>query len=509
MLPAVKNVLSPSLIKDGDRFTIKHQGIRSIDLMERAAAGLAQWISEAFSQDHQILIFCGNGNNGGDGLALQRLLEAKGYRCKGIVVSFQAQSSPDFDANLKRLNPKVLQTFDTANLPPWPSEEKTLVVDALVGIGLNRPPEGQLLQAIQYLNTSPYPIVAIDIPSGLYAEIEAQEAEKYSVKARFTLSFEAPKKVFLWNEYRPYVGDWHCIPIGIAQEFYSTTPTNLYFTTPKTFALCYRPVQSNAHKGTQGHLLLIAGQKGMLGAALLAAKAALHCGLGKLTIHAPEAAEVVLQTGVPEALFLPNPGVQQLAGTFTLNYAHIAVGPGIGQANTTVAFIQSLLQNASTPLVVDADAINILGAQPELLNGLPKNSILTPHPKEFDRLDNKQHTSVRRLEAAKQWAVTHHCYLVLKGASTITFCPDGKGYINCSGNAGLATAGSGDVLTGIIGSLLAQGYPPKTAAVLGVYIHGRAADNFVKRYPKPLLTAALLSDLLAPVIHALEQDNMS
>lgn len=247
----------------------------------------------------------------------------------------------------------------------------------------------------------------------------------------------------------------------------------------------------------------------MLGAALLAAKAALHCGLGKLTIHAPAAAEVVLQTGVPEAMFLPNEGENALSGQYELDFKSIAIGPGIGKNPGTFEFLKILLQKNTQSLVLDADALNILSEQKELITLLSNNSILTPHPIEFDRLDGKKHSTSSRFKAAQAWAIRQKCHLVLKGAPTVIYTPTGDAYVNCSGNAGLATAGSGDVLTGIIGSLLAQGYPPETASVLGVYIHGRAADNFAKNYPKPLLTAALLPNLLAPVFQELEQDNMS
>ncbi len=469
------NILSATQIREADAFTIKNEPISSVDLMERAATKCFSWLEKKYHKDDSFVIFCGVGNNGGDGLVIARLLKKAGYQVEVFVVEFSKKYSADFQVNLDRLKELALvPVFLTEANHSFSIKEKSIVIDAIFGSGLARPVVGFIAQIISQINNNE--IVAIDIPSGLYGDDNrANDGEK--VKAKYTLTFQVPKLATMFPSNFDYVGEWMVLDIGLNNEFIAQQDTKYYALSDEDASLMLQKRPKYAHKGSYGHALLVAGSKGKMGAAVLASRACLKTGVGLLTTHVPKIGLPILQTVVPEAMGSESEGEEFITDLPKLSkYNVIGVGPGIGLEKQTQNILKLLIQNAKTPLVLDADALNILSENKTWLSFLPSDSILTPHPKEFERLVGKWTSDEERLELQQNFSLKHNVYLVLKGANTSITTPLGNTFFNTTGNPGMATGGSGDVLTGIITSLLAQGYHPQEAAVLGVYLHGLAGD---------------------------------
>jgi len=485
-------VLLPSLFSDfmkilnaeqvgaSDAYTITHEPIASIDLMERAAAVCTHWITGHFTNEVMVKVVCGLGNNGGDGLAIARLLHDKGYRTEVFIAPWFAKPSADFTVNRHRiedipvLKVKELSSPDDISID---NAHPTIIIDAILGSGLSKPVEGELAELIQRINTFHCPIIAIDIPSGLMMEDNTEANHKNIVNATVTLSLELPKLSFMFAENSQHVGDFYILPIGIDKQFIAEQKTSNYFVMRDKVVGMIQPRPKFSHKGNYGHALLVAGSYGKIGAAVLGAKACLRSGAGLLTVHVPKCGYTVLQADVPEAMVSADEEEREFSGIKDISmYNAIGVGPGIGTDKQTQNAFKLLIQQTHVPLVIDADAINILAENKTWLAFLPKNSILTPHPGEFARLAGKTSTGYDAYTLQKEFAVKHGVYVVLKGAHTAIATPEGDVYFNSTGNPGMATAGSGDTLTGIITGLLAQGHSPKEAAILGVYLHGLAGD---------------------------------
>lgn len=469
-------ILTAQQIRGADQYTIEHEPISSIDLMERAAQRCLEWLMKRFDSTTHFSIFCGVGNNGGDGLAIARLLAQENYKVQVFVVEFSKSYSADFTTNLDRLGKTTVgveylnETNTTVEITA-----QSIVVDAIFGSGLNKPVTGFVAEIIQQINQNT--VVAIDIPSGMFSENNEGNDLKNVVKAAYTLTFQQPKLAMMFPQYVAAFGEIELIDIGLSADFIYQQETPYYFITKQDVKGLVLPRQKFSHKGTYGHALLIAGSLGKMGAAVLSSKACLRSGVGLLTVHVPTVGLPILQTAVPEAMC----SVDEENNYFTAiknteKYQVIGVGPGIGLEKQTQNALKLLIQNTVLPMVVDADALNILAENKTWLSFLPNNSILTPHPKEFERLVGKWIGDEERLQLQRDFAVKHQLIVVLKGAYTAVALPNGNVHFNSSGNAGMATAGSGDVLTGIITSLLAQGYEPKHAALLGVYSHGVAGD---------------------------------
>ncbi len=471
-------IFSAEQIKNWDQFTIAQEPITSINLMERAAANCVQWLQQKILTDQPVIIFCGKGNNGGDGLAIARMLLQSGYTVTIYILEFGHIGSEDFQTNLKRLH-----TVQHADIRFIQTEEQfhdfagnELIIDALFGSGLNRTPDGITALLIEHINQSGCKIISIDVPSGM--SVDSSSAKNIIVKADHTLTFQCMKLCFLLPENASYTGAVQVMDIGLHTEFYEKQKAKYELTDVAIIKSIYKPRQSFAHKGTYGHSLLFAGSYGKLGAAVLAAKACLRSGTGLLSCHIPQGGYTVLQTALPEAMVMTDYNssfITKFEGDISI-YKTIGVGPGIGTAAETRNFLKELLDLTTQPIVLDADALNILGMEKELLNKIPAGSVLTPHPKEFERLFGKTENDIERIELAIEKAKALHCVIVLKGHHTFIATPPGNGYFNNTGNAGMAKGGSGDVLTGIITALLAQGYDNVQAAILGVWLHGLAAD---------------------------------
>ena len=489
-------ILPVEKIREADAYTIEHEPIASIDLMERAASQIFHWLIKRVDKTHHFRVFAGPGNNGGDGLAVARMLHQKGYHVDVYIVRYTDKTSEDFNVNYRRLQKetnveiKDIQTPD--DFPEMNSEE--ILIDAIFGSGLTRPVTGFVGDVVDKINNSDVVKVAIDMPSGLFADKTSIKDENHIVRADYTLSFQLPKLAFMMAENDPFVGSWHLLDIGLHPDYLNSVPTQNYFMVKEDVAPLLKTRRKFSHKGTYGHALLIAGSYGKMGAAVLSAEACLRSGVGLLHVHLPQVGYNIMQTALPEAMI----SLDRYPNYFSevpdlLPYDAVGIGPGLGKEHQSQMALKLLLQEYKRPMVLDADALNILAENPTWLPFLPSSAILTPHPKEFERLAGKWEDDFDKLEKQRAFASKYQVVVVLKGAHTSICSPDGKCYFNSTGNPGMATAGSGDVLTGIITGLLAQSYSPLEAAVLGVYLHGFAGDLSAKKVG---YEALLASDLI-------------
>lgn len=488
-------ILNREQIREWDAYTIENQGISSYQLMESAVIALRDWITSTYEpESHSIIILCGPGNNGGDGLGLARHLFKRFYDV--TILQIGTNRSSENQENWARLpeNEGIRISKSLSDIPPKLIQDQTIWVDALFGTGLTRELGHPFSDIITQVNQFPGIKLAIDLPSGLQAD---GLWSGVVFQAQSTLSFGAPKLAFFLPEAARFVGRWYILDIGLDPEFLDTIHTDYFLQTGTDIHSLLTNRETFVHKGTMGHALLICGSQGMMGAALLAGRAALRSGTGKLTIHGPRHAQMIIQIGLPESMFQADPHNDIWTTTPDLSpYQAIGIGCGIGTNSMTQQALYSLLKSVPPlPLVLDADAINILAQHLEWLTFLPKGTILTPHPGEFKRLTGLALNGNDQLIAAQQLAIKYQLYIVLKGAFTRMIDPSGRVIFNPTGNAGMATAGSGDVLTGMITGLLAQGYSSQHAIQIGVYLHGLAGDLAVEWNGSQ--ESILASDLIA------------
>ena len=497
-------ILSAIQTRAADQATIQAAHISSDELMERAATAFSEWLMDRVGQEAagEVHVFCGPGNNGGDGLVVARQLHLSGYAVRVWLLPATSYSS-DFTVNRQRLPAEVpCAELDPDKLPPLPTQ--TTVVDALFGTGLSRPLAGAAAAVVAHLNAAKAVVFAIDLPSGLFSDAP-QPPSSAIVQAHHTVGFELPKLAYLLPQNARFVGEWQVLPISLNQEFIHNVSVDNYFADGAflTGRLPKRP--KFAHKGTFGHALLLAGSYGKIGAAVLAARACLHGGVGLLTVRTPAVGYVILQTAVPEAMALPDPDPDFVTKLPDLTpYAAVGIGPGLGQEAATQEVLSQLLQyakQAALPLVIDADALNLLGTHRELLDALPSNTLLTPHPKEFERLTEPARDDYHRLELLRAFCQRYRCYCVLKGAYTTVGTPEGPLYFNSTGNPGMGTGGSGDALTGLLLALRAdQHLSPLDAALIGVFAHGLAGDLAAQQTGEAGLIASDIVRFIGPAL---------
>lgn len=486
-------ILASSQLKELDKYTIEHEPIASIDLMERAACALTDAIVRRWNPSFEVVVFAGPGNNGGDALAVARMLSKKGYQVEVFLFNTKGNLSEECQTNLNRLKTcgSIYLTEISTQFDPPALTEKHLVIDGLFGSGLNKPLNGGFAGVVKYINASKAQVVAIDIPSGLMGEDNTYNIRPHIVHAHVTLSIQLPKLSFLFPENEDVVGEWEILDIGLKQCFIDTAPSVWSTLEEAEIRSLIKPRKRFAHKGTFGHGLLIAGSYGMAGASILAAKACLKSGVGLLTVHVPIHNHDLLQTTVPEAIVHTDIQERYFAQPVHLNrYSALAIGPGIGQEEDTALAMMEQIQGSTLPIVLDADAINILSTHRNWLSRLPKRCILTPHLGELERLIGKCMDTYERLVKVKELAAYLQSYIIVKGAWTAIATPEGNFYFNPTGNPGMATGGSGDVLTGILLGLLAQGYSREEACKLGVYIHGLAGDIAAQEKTEMGMTAS-------------------
>ncbi len=487
-------------LAEADKVTIEKQGITSGELMERAATLVFKEIHKRLAHEPiPIKIFCGIGNNGGDGLVIGRLLLEQGYDVTLYVVNYTNKRSEDFLLNYNRIKetgakwPTLLKHEDDfPEITP-----KDFVIDAIFGIGLNRPAEGWVGTLINTINKSRAFILAIDMPSGLFSD-KIPAKEDAVIKANFTITFQAPKLVFFLPETGEFVGDFQVLDIGLDWEFLSKAPAVAELIDKQEAINLYKPRKKFSHKGDHGHSLIIGGSYGKIGSISLTATATLRTGAGMVTIYAPKCGYEILQTVLPEAMVLADGGEKELESiNFDMEPKVICFGMGAGTSEKTVKSYGSLLKKIKQPMVIDADGLNMLAKNKEFLSLVPENSVLTPHPKELERLIGTWKDDFEKLQKAREFSSKYKLILVLKDAHTITVSGNNL-YVNNTGNPGMGTAGAGDVLAGVITGLISQAYEPLTAAVFGVFLHGKAGDLIADQLSYQGIIAGDIANAIGP-----------
>ena len=472
-------IFTSAQIHELDKFTIEKEPIKSIDLMERAAKAITQAITEVWSNQTPVIIFAGPGNNGGDALAVGRMLCDKAYEVSAYLFNVTGNLSDDCATNRKRLYDKKSKALIevTQEFEPPQLEAGTLVIDGLFGSGLNKPLAGGFASLVKYINSSPAKVVSIDTPSGLMTEDNTYNVRANIIRADLTVTLQLPKLSFLFPENQQFIGKLKVLDIRLSKEGMEKIDANYTVIEENDIRKRLLPRDPFAHKGKMGNALIIAGSYGMGGASVLATKACLRVGAGKVTTHTPKRNSMILQISVPEAIIqFDREETIFSEAVDTEDFKAVGIGPGLGTSEQTAIAIIAQLRRTQCPLVADADAINILSNHRAWLQQLPKGIIMTPHPKEFDRLEGPSTDSFERLMKARDLAQRLQAYIMLKGHHTSLCLPDGHIMFNSTGNAGMATAGSGDVLTGIITGLLARGYKQEDACIVGMYLHGLAGD---------------------------------
>jgi NAD(P)H-hydrate epimerase len=472
-------IFSSPQIREIDNYTIRYEPVTSSDLMERAAGQVLNWYVSRFERAHRIFIFTGPGNNGGDGLVLARMLSANRYEVEVHYVQFTDKTSQDWEKNRLRLQAETDVRMNYLDKPEkFPViGQGDVIIDAIFGSGLTRPAEGLPAEVIKEINRIDCIKISVDIPSGLFGEDNSSNIFENIIRADYTLSFQFPKLAFMFAENYPYTGEWFILPIGLHSAAVRDIPTPYKMIGKGDVLPLLKKRKKFDHKGVFGHGLLISGSKGKFGACILSAGAALRSGIGLLTCHIPSDGASAVHCSLPEAIVSNDPSAEFISDIGDIEmFGAVGVGPGTGTSPETENALYQLLLKCRKPVVLDADALNILSVNKEWITLLPAGTILTPHLKEFERLAGKTENGFARLARQRAFSIKHKCIIILKGAYTSITNSEGQVFFNNTGNPGMATAGSGDVLTGILLSLLAQGFLPENAAILGVYLHGLAGD---------------------------------
>lgn len=471
-------IFNKEQIYQGDKITSETQKISSTELMERAGIQIFNWLHLRLQgAPVPIHVFCGIGNNGGDGLVVARHLITHGYSVKTYIINCSDKRSKDFLINYDRIKETTKKWPDMLNckadFPVIGSDD--IIIDAVFGIGLNRPPNDWVKGLFQHFKASKAYTLSIDMPSGLYTDAVPDD-ENGVVYANYTLSFASPKMVFFLPETAKYTQQWEILDIGLDPNYFNTTQTDAEWIGKPEMLQVYQPRDTFSHKGTFGHSVLVGGSYGKIGAVVLSSRAALSSGSGLVTAYIPKCGYQILPSSFPEAMVITDKEEELISDIqFDIQPTAIGIGMGMGTDTNTIAAFKAFLKNNSRPLVIDADGINMIAKDKALLKLVPKETILTPHPKELERLIGTWKDDFDKLKKTKAFSKKHNLIIVVKGANTITIYHD-KLCVNSTGNPGLATGGTGDVLTGIITGLLSQGYRPLDAAVFGVYLHGKSAD---------------------------------
>ncbi|TDN87941.1 hydroxyethylthiazole kinase-like uncharacterized protein yjeF/hydroxyethylthiazole kinase-like uncharacterized protein yjeF [Salegentibacter sp. 24] len=502
-------ILSAEQLQEADKVTLKTEGISSTRLMERAASLVFNEIHTRLEgADICIKIFCGIGNNGGDGLVVARLLHKYGYKVKVYVVNYSDKRSDDFLINYDRYTKESHcspQSIDGEEDFPEISPGD-FVVDSIFGIGLNRPASGWLGKLLNHINHSGAFCLAVDMPSGLFPDkVPAQGTPV--IKANYTLTFQTPKIVFFLPQTMKFSGEVQVLDIGLDRSFLKEAKAVAQLIGKREARQLYKPRNKNTHKGDYGHTLVVGGSYGKIGSIVLSAKSTLRAGAGLCSVFVPKCGYEILQTQVPEAMVITDKDNHELTNIETdIKPDVVCFGMGAGKSAKTVEAFKLLLEKNENPLLIDADGLNILSENKDLFELLPKDSVLTPHPKELNRLIGEWEDDFEKIEKIEKFTKRFKIILVLKGAHTFIF--SGKHiYINNSGNPGMATAGSGDVLSGIIAGLISQKYEPLVAAILGVYLHGLSGDICAEEMGYEAILSGEISDNLGKAFLALKKDD--
>ena len=485
-------ILNSDQVREADKLTIERQHLATAELMERAAVNCTWWLTQRFKEETSFIIICGNGNNGGDGLAIARLLKNKFSTISVVIIGDENKRTEDNKLNLERLKSIGIDvSVLNENEELHDFYGGSVIIDAILGNGLNRSVSGFLAEIMKQINSSGAFVVSIDSPSGFFNEMPMPE-NALAVEADITLCLQAPRLMYFFPESYRYTGDWEVVNIGLDEEYIARQDGSFHYVTLKDIQpLLPAPRHKFSHKGTYGHALLIGGGYGKTGAILLSAKACMRAGAGLTSIYAPVCSMIPLQSAVPEGMVISGDQEKWLSGTINPeHFSALGFGPGAGKHDDTAKLLKHLLQDTKQPIVIDADGLNILADNPTWLAFLPENTVLTPHPGEIDRLAGTPAKSgYDRFNKALEISLKSNAVIVLKGAFTACIFPDGTVFFNSTGNPGMATGGSGDVLTGILTGLLAQNIPVKSAVLTGVYLHGLAGDIAAKEKTETGLVA--------------------
>ena len=496
-------ILSAQQIYAADKATIKSQGINSIELMERAGTVCFDWIHKRLQGNPiKILVFCGVGNNGGDGLVISRHLIQHGYNVSCYVVNFSEKRTDEFLHNYNRLKDLGTWPITITSKNEFPEiSNEYVVVDAIFGIGLKGSIKDFTSDLITHINKAKAYTLSIDIPSGMYAD-KTNSKDDFILEASHTLTFQQPKLAFLLPNNQKYIYTWQVIDIALDEEFLDSIESDYFIIQKEEVKSIYKMRDKFSHKVTFGHSLLIGGSYGKMGAISLASKAALKSGSGLVTAYVPKCGYEILQISIPEVMVEVDADKELYDFNFKSKPTVIGIGPGMGTSDKTLKGFSNFLEENTLPLVIDADALNLISVKKGLLKKIPENSILTPHPKELERLIGEWNDDYEKIKKTKALSVKYKIIIVLKGANTVIV--DGnKCHFNSTGNPALATAGSGDVLTGIITGLLAQKYSALNAAKLGVYLHGKSADIGLEDHSVETFTASNILDYLGDAFKSL------
>lgn len=494
-------IFTSAQIHELDRYTIEHEPIKSVDLMERAAKAITRAVAEEWTTHTPVVVFAGPGNNGGDALAVARLLTNEGYKVRTYLFNITNHLSDDCVTNRQRLlDGRHAKDFTeiTAKFDPPELTADTLVIDGLFGSGLNKPLAGGFASLVKYINQSPAKVVSIDVPSGLMSEDNTYNVRANIIHATLTLTLHEKKLAFLFGDAQQFIGRLKVLDIRLSQEYIQKTEAQYYVLEESDVRSRLLHRDDFAHKGNMGNALIVAGSYGMSGAAILATRACMRSGAGKVAVHTPKKNYGVMQISVPEAvLHMDHEETAFTEAVDTDGFDALGIGPGLGCQETTAIAMIAQIRRAQCPIVADADALNILASHRAWMQQLPKGIIMTPHPKELDRLTGSPaNADFERLHRTRELAQSLQAYIILKGHNSALCLPDGQVVFNPTGNSGMATAGSGDVLTGIITALLARGYHQHNACIVGMYLHGLAGDIAVKTLGKESLTASDIIDYL-------------
>ncbi len=476
-------ILNVQQIRELDEYTIKNEPIKSYKLMERAANVFTKWFLEYYYCNKKIIVFSGIGNNGGDGLVVAQNLSKTFENISVYIVEYSESYSKDFKYYFDKIkkNEKIKINFIRSKNDFPEIQSESIIIDAIFGTGLTRETSGFVADIISKINKSNQDVVAIDIPSGLFCDKSSNIKKNSVIKANRTLTFQLPKLSMMFPENYEFYGESEFRSIDLCLNKICEFETNNYYLTKDDIQELIIKRSKFSHKGNYGHSYIISGSYGKIGASVLTAKACLKSGCGLVTVHIPKCGYNIIQTSIPEAMVNSDKNDNCFTDKIEINNNYTySIGPGLGTDSKTKAALLKFIKSVKSPLVIDADAINILSEDVDLLKLLPKNSILTPHIKEFERLFGKQENDFDRNLKQREMSKKYGIIIVLKGANTCISDTDNNCYFNSTGNPGMATAGSGDVLTGIITGLLAQGYSPINSAKLGVFIHGLSADIDIK-----------------------------
>jgi hydroxyethylthiazole kinase-like uncharacterized protein yjeF len=486
MLP----LLTAAQIRDADAYTITHEPITSIDLMERACKAFVDEFIQHFPDKKQsISVYCGTGNNGGDGLAIARIFQGNGYKTINVKIArFSDKATNDFNLNLKRLKEIKVPLSEIKSGESQIKETGDIIIDALLGSGLNKPLAGDFKRLAEQINGLDKTVIAVDVPTGFFADGEIPK-DATVLKAELVITFQQPKINFLLPESAPYLKKWVSVDIGINTSFLQSPLMAIEETDVRSML---KPRHKFSNKGTYGHALIVAGQPETMGAALLSAAGCAYAGAGLTTACVPQSGLTALNSYLPEIMAVVRKG-NSLPEIKWDSFTSMGIGPGLGKSRQSLALIKYIFKNYKKPVVIDADALNIIAENKQLWKKIPSGSVLTPHMKEFDRLFGEHNNWWQRIETGIKKAKELQLYILLKNDYTIIFSPEGKTYFNTTSNAAMATGGMGDVLTGIITSLLAQKYSSADACIIGAYIHGNAGDSLALNCQMNVVLSGMLA----------------